>query len=286
MPVYIAFYLLLMSVSSCSFVDKKLSYWGIGNCVNQYSKDSYKGHAKVGKSYTIKGTEYTPEVDHNYSEEGTASWYGDDFHCKKTANGEAFNKWEMSAAHRTLPLPSIVRVTNLSNNKSIKVTINDRGPFTSDSKRIIDLSEAAATKLGFKHKGVERVRVDYLYAESQKLIARLDLPEHVYFKNNKLQMRDKISIETDDMSLGQFMEAASNGEDRRLGKLYIGQFNNKTDLKSAVNKLRKFGHVDYVESISSSQKKNYKIYLSGFSGDKKILLTKIKKTLSNKNMVQ
>lgn len=273
-------YSLVICLSGCSFIDKKLSYWGVGNCVNNYSKDSYKGHAKLGKTYQIKGKEYTPEVDHNYSEEGLASWYGDDFHCNKTANGEAFNKWEMSAAHRTLPLPSVVLVTNLSNNKSIKVTVNDRGPFVDDKNRIIDLSEAAASKLGFKNKGIEKVRVDYLYPESQKLIAKLDLPEHVYFKNDKLQIREKMSIETDSNSLGKFMDVAAAGEDPRLNKIYIGSFNSKKDLKAAIAKLGQFGKVDYIESGLSGKKKSYKIYLSGFAGDKNKMLSKIKKTLA------
>lgn len=271
---------LILALSGCSFIDKKLSYWGVGNCVNNYSKDSYKGHAKLGKTYKINGKNYTPEVDHDYSEEGLASWYGDDFHCNKTANGESFNKWEMSAAHRTLPLPSVVRVTNLSNNKSIKVTINDRGPFVDDKNRIIDLSEAAAGKLGFKNKGIERVRVDYLYLESQKLVAKLDLPEHVYFKNDKLQVRDKMSIDNESNSLGKFMDAAADGEDPRLNKIYIGKFDNKKDLKAAIAKLTQFGKVDYVESSLSNKKKSYKIYLSGFAGDKEKMISKIKRTLA------
>jgi len=275
---------LILILSGCGFVNKKLSYWGVGSCTNRYSKDAYKGHAKLGKTYKIRGKEYTPEVDHDYSEEGLASWYGDDFHCNKTANGESFNKWEMSAAHRTLPLPSVVRVTNLSNNKSIKVTINDRGPFVDDKNRIIDLSEAAASKLGFKNKGIEKVKVDYLYAESQNLVAKLELPEHVYFKNDKLQVRDNIFVENTGNSLGKFMDAASNGDDPRNKRIYIGQFDNKKDLKTAIAKLIKFGKVDYVESGLSGKNKNYKIYLSGFSGDRDLILKKIKKALIAKKV--
>jgi len=276
--------ILFLMLCNCSLVDKKLSYWGVGNCVNKYSKDTYKGHAKLGKTYNIKGKGYTPEVDHDYSEEGLASWYGDDFHCNKTANGESFNKWQMSAAHRTLPMPSVVRVTNLSNNKTIKVTVNDRGPFVDDKNRIIDLSEAAAAKLGFKHKGIERVRVDYLHEESIRLAGKLDLPEHVYYKNDKLQVRDNISIENDDNSLGKFMEAAGEGKSIKSRKIFIGQFDNKSDLLAALKKLAQFGKADYTESGLSDRKKTYKIYLSGFSGDKTQLIKKIKKTLSNKKV--
>lgn len=87
------------------------------------------GNYKIGNPYEIAGQWYYPAVDYEYSETGIASWYGPKFHGKKTANGEIFDQYEVSAAHRTLPLPSIVRVTNLENGKSIKVRVNDRGPF-------------------------------------------------------------------------------------------------------------------------------------------------------------
>ena len=111
---------------------------------------------------------YYPKINENYKEIGFASWYGSDFHNKKTANGEIFNKNEMTAAHKTLPLPSIVKVTNLENGKSIKVKINDRGPFVNN--RIIDLSERASVNLGMKEKGVVKVKVEYLKKETDDLL--------------------------------------------------------------------------------------------------------------------
>lgn len=126
------------------------------------------GYYKVGKPYKIAGKMYYPKVDTNYKEVGFASWYGSDFHNKKTANGEIFNKNELTAAHKTLPLPSIVKVTNLENGKSIKVKVNDRGPFVND--RIIDLSEKASIKLGMKDKGIVKVRVEYLKTETESLL--------------------------------------------------------------------------------------------------------------------
>ena len=118
------------------------------------------GHYKVGQPYKIKGRWYRPEYDPSYSKVGTASWYGADFHGLPTANGEVFDKEQISAAHPTLPLPSIVRVTNLENGRSLDIRVNDRGPFIGD--RLIDLSEAAARELGYEDKGLARVQVDFL----------------------------------------------------------------------------------------------------------------------------
>ena len=94
----------------------------------------------------------------NYRESGLASWYGTKFHGQLTANGEDYDLYGMTAAHKTLPLPTYVRVTNLENNRTIIVRVNDRGPFYSD--RIIDLSYAGAKKLGFAERGTAMVRVE------------------------------------------------------------------------------------------------------------------------------
>lgn len=108
--------------------------------------------------YTVFGKTYTLLPDSKgYQEQGYASWYGTKFHGRYTANGEIYDMWGMTAAHKTLPIPSYVRVVNLHNDRSIIVRINDRGPFHSD--RIIDLSYAAAKKLGFAEKGVAFVEV-------------------------------------------------------------------------------------------------------------------------------
>ena len=118
------------------------------------------GHFKVGKPYTIAGKTYTPVDNPNYVAEGTASWYGRDFHGRKTANGEIFDMESISAAHKTLPLPSYVRVTNLANKRSIIVRVNNRGPFVGD--RLIDLSYRTAELLGFSGNGLAKVRVEYV----------------------------------------------------------------------------------------------------------------------------
>ena len=118
------------------------------------------GTYRVGKPYVVAGRTYVPEENINYRAEGIASWYGEDFHGRLTANGEVFDMHSISAAHPTLPMPSYVRVTNLVNRKSIVVRVNDRGPYAGD--RVIDLSVRAAKLLGFHDKGVGRVRVEYV----------------------------------------------------------------------------------------------------------------------------
>lgn len=118
------------------------------------------GHYKVGNPYRVKGLMYYPAVDYNYNETGIASWYGPDFHLRATANGEHFDMDLPSAAHKTLPLPSIVEVTNLDNGRSLILRVNDRGPFVHG--RIIDVSRRAADLLGFQRQGTARMHVRLL----------------------------------------------------------------------------------------------------------------------------
>ncbi|HZS84992.1 MAG TPA: septal ring lytic transglycosylase RlpA family protein [Stellaceae bacterium] len=123
-----------------------------------------KGIYKIGQPYQIDGTWYYPAEDFSYDETGIASWYGVAFHGKDTANGEVFDQNALTAAHRTLPLPSIVQVTNLENGRSVEVRVNDRGPFARG--RIIDLSRRSAQLLGFEAQGTAKVRVKILVPES------------------------------------------------------------------------------------------------------------------------
>jgi rare lipoprotein A len=118
------------------------------------------GRALVGKPYTIAGRTYVPRENPSYVNEGLASWYGPSFHGRKTANGEVFDKFSISAAHTTMPLPSYARVTNLANNRSIIVRVNDRGPY--HGNRIIDVSQRVADVLAFRHLGTARMRVEYV----------------------------------------------------------------------------------------------------------------------------
>jgi rare lipoprotein A len=118
------------------------------------------GHYKLGNPYQIDGRWYYPAYDPSYAAVGVASWYGHPFHGRATANGELFDRDKPSAAHPTLPLPSIVRVTNLANQRQLELRVNDRGPFVGD--RIIDLSQAAARALGFEQDGIAEVRVEFV----------------------------------------------------------------------------------------------------------------------------
>lgn len=134
---------------------------------------------KVGKPYKVFGKYYTPAHQPNYEETGEASWYGPGFHGKKTANGEIYNSNDMTAAHKTLPLPSLVEVTNLKNDRKIVVRVNDRGPFAHG--RIIDLSKAAAKKLDMIRSGVADVRVRYLPRATEAYLAERDNHDYESF---------------------------------------------------------------------------------------------------------
>ncbi len=118
------------------------------------------GVYRVGKPYNVAGRVYSPGEDNQYSAVGLASWYGDDFHGRYTANGEIYDMNSITAASPTMPLPSYARVTNLSNHRSIVVRVNDRGPFVGD--RVMDVSAQTAKMLGFYGKGVTQVKVEYI----------------------------------------------------------------------------------------------------------------------------
>ena len=122
---------------------------------------------KIGNPYQIGGVWYYPERNLQYDKTGIASWYGDEFAGRLTANGEIFDPEQVTAAHKTLPMPSVVRVTNLDNGRSLVVRLNDRGPYVAG--RIIDLSRASARLLGFMEQGTARVRVQILAEQSLRL---------------------------------------------------------------------------------------------------------------------
>jgi len=135
------------------------------------SRSGSVGNYKVGSPYQIAGVWYYPKEEWDYDESGIASWYGPGFHGRSTANGEVFDENDVTAAHRTLPLPSVVRVTNLGNGRSLVVRVNDRGPFAHG--RIIDMSRRSAQLLGFETQGIAKVRVEILPEDSrhEKIVA-------------------------------------------------------------------------------------------------------------------
>jgi rare lipoprotein A len=118
------------------------------------------GRDQLGKPYKVRGKWYYPKEDRKYAKVGTASWYGEAFHGRLTANGEVYNIADITAAHPTMPLPSYARVTNLENGSSVIVRVNDRGPF--HDGRVIDLSKRAADMLGYARAGTAKVKVEYV----------------------------------------------------------------------------------------------------------------------------
>ncbi len=152
------------SLGACSSVFDRSSKYGVTASAKVVTVGSTVpkggGYRMVGEPYRIAGKTYIPREDPTYSKVGTASWYGEDFHGRTTANGEIYDLDAVTAAHPTMPLPSYARVTNLANGHSIIVRVNDRGPFVDD--RIIDVSRTVARKLEFENAGTAQVRVDYV----------------------------------------------------------------------------------------------------------------------------
>lgn len=156
----------VIALSACSET-QLVSHWM--KKVTWPGQQESAGSYKVGSPYRVGGTWYRPEEDFNYVETGIASWYGPDFDGHRTANGEIYDQDELTAAHRTLQMPCLVRVTNLENGRSVVVRINDRGPYARG--RIIDVSKRAAQLLGFIGQGTARVRVAVLPKESREIAA-------------------------------------------------------------------------------------------------------------------
>jgi rare lipoprotein A len=150
-----------------------------GTASNDANRPTQEGLYKVGKPYQALGKWYTPTESYSYDETGIASWYGPGFHGKSTANGEPYDSYTMTAAHPTLQMPSVARVTNLDNGRSVVVRINDRGPFKRG--RVIDVSKRAAELLGMIGTGTAKVRVQVLDRESRIVgeAARKGHPPHV-----------------------------------------------------------------------------------------------------------
>ena len=210
-----------------------------------------KGYFKVGSSYRIKGQRYTPRETYNFTQTGMASWYGPNFHGKMTANGEIFDKYELTAAHKTLQMPSIVRVTNLENGRSIIVRVNDRGPFSKG--RIIDLSERAAEMLDFKHKGVAKVKIQVLPEESRKVASLAKSGKATRGLEVALNEKGVTPKPTEQRQQKPIMTASAaqpmpntNAPPRPLtkpNKIYVqaGSFNNVVKARALAEQLRSVG---------------------------------------------
>ena len=213
---------------------------------------------KIGKKYSVGGKYYYPKKDLYYNKTGIASWYGPKFHGKLTANGEIYNQYALTAAHKTLPLPSAVKVTNLKNNKSIILRINDRGPFVND--RIIDLSSKAADILDLKRKGTGLVRVQILREKSlylEKLAKQGSFPEINDLKETELPnitIPGKVSVKIKDTKNQKIVTKKINYNFKNLNKEYkiyikLASFSSKKNAEIMKKK------VSYIDKV-----KIYKIY--------------------------
>jgi rare lipoprotein A len=208
------------------------------------------------RPYTIRGINYTPmTTGKGFSAEGEASWYGQKFHGHLTSNGEAYDMYGMSAAHKTLPLPSYARITNLQNGKQVVVRINDRGPF--HRKRLVDLSYAAAMKLGILSTGVGQVKLDVIHIDKD---GQLTVGKH-----QPIDSIDKITIRENESNNLLFIQVAAlqdkqkilhighgltslyqiphhTPEDNGLYRLQLGPINNEDDAKALLLELQKNGY--------------------------------------------
>ncbi len=154
------FFMSLLTLSGCT--DNGVLFRSSG-----YDIQKETGIYKIGQPYQIKGVTYTPQEDYSYSESGMASWYVGDSNHSITANGEKYDPNLMTAMHKTLPLPSLVRITNLENNNTAIVRVNDRGPFVNN--RLMDVSQKTAEALEFTLTGTTMIRVDILPEESRRM---------------------------------------------------------------------------------------------------------------------
>ncbi len=213
---------------------------------------------KIGKKYNVGGKYYYPKKNLSYNKTGIASWYGPKFHGKLTANGEIYNQYALTAAHKTLPLPSAVKVTNLKNNKSLVLRINDRGPFVND--RIIDLSSKAADILGLKKEGTGLVRVQILKDKSlilENLAKKGLFPEIAELKETELpniKIPKKVAVSVKDTKSQKIISKKINYNLKNLNKeykIYIKLASFSSNKNAQIMKKK----VSYIDKV-----KIYKIY--------------------------
>lgn len=199
------------------------------------------------RPYTIRGIHYKPlKTGKGFSDKGHASWYGQKFHGHQTANGEIYDMYEMSGAHKTLPLPSFVRVTNLKNGKQVVVRVNDRGPF--HSGRIIDLSYAAALKLDMLKTGTAEVKVDVIHVDQAGIVTEGRLPSIVKNDTNignqqvfiqVAALQNKTQIEKMAKSLRNLYQRPYKTKfENGVYKLHLGPMSNEHEANTFLNELK------------------------------------------------
>ena len=224
------------------------------------------GIYKVGKPYKIAGEWYYPRENTKYDNIGIASWYGPKFQGRRTANGEIFDMNLLTAAHPTLPMPVMVQVTNLENGRSMKLRVNDRGPFKKN--REIDLSRRAAEILGFKDKGTARVRVKYLhraplYNQRGQLISG-DESDSFVFDKPYTPTRDRYvsaapitDVETKSLD-GQDLPTKKSVLPKQKYYVQLGVFSRKDSAEALRQKLGQIGQVE-VSELTSGGRQLYRV---------------------------
>jgi rare lipoprotein A len=217
----------------------------LAGCFGQSALQKRYGAYKVGKPYKVGNIWYTPTTDLDYEEIGLASWYGPGFHRGKTANGATYNQKDMTAAHRTLPMPSVVRITNLRNGKSVEAVINDRGPFAGN--RIIDASKTVAKELDFIRQGTAKVRVEFLLDETNALLKKL---------GEKPFSEEKFSKSTQSIPQEAPKTTAASG------KIFIqaGNFSNPVNANRLSEKLKNIANTS-IKNTSSATHSQYRVLL-------------------------
>ena len=193
-------------------------------------------HRFANRPYSVFGKDYVPLSSSTpYREQGTASWYGKKFHGQKTSSGEVYDMYAMTAAHKTLPIPSYARVTNLANGKSVVVRINDRGPFHSD--RIIDLSYAAAYRLGYVNAGSARVEVESVNPETVEKVAAQE--KGTYIQVGAFSVREnaedlKARVVRELAGLSEAVQVLLVGN---LWRLQVGPYRSSDDARSMASRI-------------------------------------------------
>jgi len=278
---YICFLFVILIIHNCA--NTRVVVEGVKTVINENKKteentkkenkkNNYvKGHYKIGKPYEINNIKYMPKLVSYYNENGIASWYGPKFHKKPTANGEIFDQNKISAAHKTLPLPSIVKVTNLVNNKYIYIRVNDRGPFVNN--RIIDLSKQAAIELNIFSKGIERVNVKLIESSPHLLEENFTNQKYLekYAKNlesskikdpntkqissflqlgvfslkeNAEKYKEKINKAYNANNLSIFIKEYT--AEKKLFKVLLGPFVNQENAKNIADNLLELGYNSFI----------------------------------------
>lgn len=223
----ICVFIITLGVSSCAMQPKSIAPPDedtLGITLEPLSKTGNVPYDVEGKIYIPLLTAYS------FEEKGQASWYGEPFHGRKTSNGEVYDMYEVSAAHKTLPLPSHVKVTNLANGESLVVRVNDRGPFVGD--RVIDLSYAAAKKLGFIKQGVTDVYIKAINPEKPLqspenvgLVAKLpEIKAAYYIQAGAFQQIENATLMQADLTQAGYQSKIESDPEANLYKLKVGPF--------------------------------------------------------------